>query len=1085
MLDNINKAFRRYPILIECTVITAGVAYLIYTMRSMLLFGQATLVHDNLLWNYPIFKFFAENIVNGHFPFWNPFEHGGEPFYPLLVQIRLLEPITLLVIYIGRFISNDILILFNWNRFILSLIMVSGIYIVLRSFAKNLFIKLTLIPILLYSSIMLGSFRQDAILNQFVWVPFIAFFLLRIIYYKDYSWRNWITLSVFIGLNWQSYFFSGTWVFLLLFFSGIILFRRDLLIKVFNERMVIAKFAVASLIIIAMALPNIILFLEKDKYVFPARMIDFPYEEMAPGALPQQYEVSSSSVIVDGINMPYNFIAFTGAFSNIWDFIQIIAPDGNKHIRWPGREGWGRPSEAYMYIGLLPWAIALLGLIAGKHDLKRVWLLILVCFALIMLGPPGGLHRLLYYLYPPMLFVRHTHAFVLFFTFALLYFYVLGLNHIFSTWGGYLFNQNSPQGVLNGFIRDSRVRNGIAVFIFSFCIIFSAYWMTRITYPATDYLFVFFIIVFAIGWILRRDLGENGLYISLIASHIVIVLIFSENTFKFMRYIVPVFGIPVIIFMLIRIYRDPSKWFVNYLPFLFLFIFSVFLTADIVYSFRKSAFLYNEKIYSSYILNSERASHRLVLSQNRAIYPRGIEGGSSESEQRYLSLIYQRPYVFSPISDPEYSGHYVQVKGVFDGLKNRSFEDWVMNKKGVYLPEQFSYHQDGIGGAVERYSGYDGVKDGSVAVLLKPSSAGNSRLIFQTSRIEEIRGEYIRLSVWVKSQNKSPGAIKIEIQDFIMGAVDNMRTGSMNEIEKSTASKFYKNSGEWEQLLVGKYIDKNTTKIVIRCNIKSEATMQVFFDNICIEIVDVNTNAFEYALKSKRWTSLLLPIKYFELVNKDIQPEILEEMFAVDKPMFQFKKDVVLVKDSDVSAFFRYLGAEKSIKFLKSNIIADLQSELKQVKPLLASTDADIGETMRVFAVLENFKDVKSNFDKENKDGFTYSIEKYNYNSIAIKAAADSPGILYWSDGYDKGWHAYINGKEVPIYRANINFKAINIPAGNSNIDFTYEPFLFKMGLYLFYGVVIVSIGLFVIAVIATFLYNLFQNRLLLKVRKI
>ena len=120
--------------------------------------------------------------------------------------------------------------------------------------------------------------------------------------------------------------------------------------------------------------------------------------------------------------MSYNLIAFTGTFSSIWDFIQIIAPDGNKHIRWPGREGWGRPSEAYIYIGLLPWAIALLGLIAGRHDLKRVWLLILVCFALIMLGPPGGLHRLLYYIYPPMWFVRHTHTFVLFFTFALLYF---------------------------------------------------------------------------------------------------------------------------------------------------------------------------------------------------------------------------------------------------------------------------------------------------------------------------------------------------------------------------------------------------------------------------------------------------------------------------------------------------------------------------------------------------------------------------------------------------------------------------------------------------------------------------------------
>lgn len=959
--------------------------------------------------------------------------------------------------------------------------MVSGIYIVLRSFAKNLFIKLTLIPILIYSSIMLGSFRQDAILNQFIWIPFIIFFLLRVIYYKDYCWRNWSMLGVFIGLNWQSYFFSGTWIFLLLFSSAILLFRRDLIIKLFKERMILAKFAVTAFIIIAMASPNIILYLEKDRYVFPARMVDFPYEGMVPGGGPLQYEVGSSYAIAHGINMPYNLIAFTGTFSTIWDFIQIIAPDGNKHIRWPGREGWGRPSEAYMYIGLLPWAIALLGLLAGRHDLKRVWLLMLLCSALIMLGPPGGLHRLLYYMYPPMWFVRHTHTFVLFFMFALLYFYIIGLNHVFSSWCDHIFHWNNSQGILGRFIKDKRVSNNISVLIFSLCIILSIYLMAKAIYPTTNYLFISLIMLFAIGWLLKRDLGEKGLYISLIVSHIIIVLLFSANIFKFTRYIVPAFGIPVIIFMLIRAYRDSSKWFVNYLPFLLLFIYSVFLTADIVYSFGKSAFLYNEKIYSAYILNSERMANGFVLPQNREVYPHGLIGGN---EQRYLSLIYQRPYVFSSISDPEYSGHYVQVKGVFDGLKNRSFEDWVISENSFYLPEQFSYHQDGSGGVVERYTGYDGVKDGSVAVLLKPSSAGNSRIIFQTSQIEEIRGKYIRLSVWGKSQNKSPGAIKIEIQDFIMGAADNIWTGPMNEIEKSTASKFYKNSGEWEQLLVGKYIDKNATKIVIRCNIKYAATKPVFFDNIRIEVVDINTNAFEYALRSKRWTSLLLPIKYFELVNKDIQSEILEDMFAVDNPMFQFKKDVVLVKDSDVSAFFRYLGAEKSLKFLKNNIIADLQSELKQVKPLLASTDADIGKTMRVFTVPENFKGVESNFDKENKDGFTYSIEKYNYNSIAIKSVADSPGILYWSDGYDKGWRAYVDGKEVPIYRANINFKAINIPAGNSNISFTYEPFLFKIALYIFYGIVIISIAPFVIVIIAVFLFNFLKNGLLLKVRK-
>ena len=115
--------------------------------------------------------------------------------------------------------------------------------------------------------------------------------------------------------------------------------------------MINLKLALLVFIVLAMAMPNVVLMLEKDKYVFPARMIDYSYEGMAPKGGPLEYEGGSSSAIVDGINMPYGFIAFTGTFSTIWDFIQIIAPDGNKHIRWPNRAKWGKPSEAYMYIG--------------------------------------------------------------------------------------------------------------------------------------------------------------------------------------------------------------------------------------------------------------------------------------------------------------------------------------------------------------------------------------------------------------------------------------------------------------------------------------------------------------------------------------------------------------------------------------------------------------------------------------------------------------------------------------------------------------------------------------------------------------
>ena len=70
------------------------------------------------------------------------------------------------------------------------------------------------------------------------------------------------------------------------------------------------------------------------------------------------------------------------------------------------------------------------GLIFAQHELKRVWLVVTAFFALLVLGPFGLLHQALYYVFPPLWFIRHTHQFVEFLIMALLYFYVLGADRV-------------------------------------------------------------------------------------------------------------------------------------------------------------------------------------------------------------------------------------------------------------------------------------------------------------------------------------------------------------------------------------------------------------------------------------------------------------------------------------------------------------------------------------------------------------------------------------------------------------------------------------------------------------------------------
>ncbi len=60
-----------------------------------------------------------------------------------------------------------------------------------------------------------------------------------------------------------------------------------------------------------------------------------------------------------------------------------------------------------------------------------------------------------------------------------------------------------------------------------------------------------------------------------------------------------------------------------------------------------------------------------------------------------------------------------------------------------------------------------------------------------------------------------------------------------------------------------------------------------------------------------------------------------------------------------------------------------------------------------------------------------------------VSAAADA--LLVVSDNYDAGWQVRINGKPATLERANFNMRAVRIPAGDSQVEFVYDPpFLVK-----------------------------------------
>jgi len=60
-------------------------------------------------------------------------------------------------------------------------------------------------------------------------------------------------------------------------------------------------------------------------------------------------------------------------------------------------------------------------------------------------------------------------------------------------------------------------------------------------------------------------------------------------------------------------------------------------------------------------------------------------------------------------------------------------------------------------------------------------------------------------------------------------------------------------------------------------------------------------------------------------------------------------------------------------------------------------------------------------------------------NSVTLRADLSRPGYVVLLDRYDSNWHASLDGREVPVVRANQLFRAVYTPAGAHGLHFYYH----------------------------------------------
>ncbi len=76
-------------------------------------------------------------------------------------------------------------------------------------------------------------------------------------------------------------------------------------------------------------------------------------------------------------------------------------------------------------------------------------------------------------------------------------------------------------------------------------------------------------------------------------------------------------------------------------------------------------------------------------------------------------------------------------------------------------------------------------------------------------------------------------------------------------------------------------------------------------------------------------------------------------------------------------------------------------------------------------------------------------IAQAQSDHVTAKVETAVPAIVLFAETYDKGWKAYVDGKQMPIFSANYAFMACALEPGKHTVEFQFKPAAFYYSLYL------------------------------------
>lgn len=413
------------PSFVYCLIIFAGLLIIYYYQ----LLAQKSFLWDDALPLYPLFSFTKECLKHFQLPLWNPYIYSGSPFFND-IGLMHLYPVNWFAFFLNgsaplRFLQIELIPIFSM------LIIGCFTYLLFKQLKLDWKISIFTGIVFMFSGYVSLRIFQIGPVVVFGWSILLLYYLIRILTQEK------ILDSVIGGILLGIAFFGSHPQFMIYIFYALtvyyifhtILFHRQDLLKWLMTSLPRLLLFVAIGIGIAM-----VQYYPSLKYVpFTPRQIQTYVQTTDGSMLPSQLLT---------IFMPKFFGSASGLGTDTVPFWIMRF----SHYYW----------ESGIYLGILPFFLALFGIFYSPRKIKYIFFLIAGLALLFALGKYFPLYKIFWYIIPGLRRFRFPARFLSIYTLSMGILAAFGLEYMLST------GEKLKQHLLK-FVR------GLEIFLF-FCI---------------------------------------------------------------------------------------------------------------------------------------------------------------------------------------------------------------------------------------------------------------------------------------------------------------------------------------------------------------------------------------------------------------------------------------------------------------------------------------------------------------------------------------------------------------------------------------------------------------------------------------